>query len=104
MCFVGSRGCIQIFTGKVKNIKAMGPWINVLDPDFNLHLRESGVIEAWLVRKPTTDGDVTAVELFDAEGNQVAQMFGTRKPGQPENRQWRALAHGLVESLPAGWN
>ena len=34
----------------------------------------------------------------------VAQMFGTRKPGQPENRQWRALAHGLVENLPSGWN
>lgn len=104
MVFVGSAGCIQIHSGKVRKIVAMGPWINVLDPDFNLHLRESGVAEAWLVRKPTTDGDVTAVELFDAEGNQVAQMFGTRKPGQPENRQWRALAHGLVESLPAGWN
>ncbi|MDF3072957.1 MAG: hemin-degrading factor [Alphaproteobacteria bacterium] len=104
MVFVGSSGCIQIHSGRVRKIVPMGPWINVLDPDFNLHLRESGVAEAWLVRKPTTDGDVTAVELFDANGDQVAQLFGTRKPGQPENRQWRALAHGLVESLPAGWN
>jgi putative hemin transport protein len=104
MVFVGSTGCIQIHSGRVRKVVPMGPWINVLDPDFNLHLRESGVTEAWLVRKPTTDGDVTAVELFDANGDQVAQMFGTRKPGQPENRQWRALVHGLVESLPAGWN
>ncbi|MGE0154573.1 MAG: hemin-degrading factor [Reyranellaceae bacterium] len=104
MVFVGSSGCIQIHSGRVRKIVPMGQWINVLDPDFNLHLRESGVASVWLVRKPTTDGDVTAVELFDAEGNQIAQMFGTRKPGQPENRQWRALAHGLVESLPAGWN
>lgn len=104
MVFVGSPGCIQIHSGKVRKIVAMGPWINVLDPDFNLHLRESGVASAWLVRKPTADGDVTAVECFDAAGEQVAQFFGTRKPGQPENRQWRALAQGLVEQLPAGWN
>jgi putative hemin transport protein len=104
MVFVGSAGCIQIHSGRVRKIVAMGPWINVLDPDFNLHLRESGIASAWLVRKPTTDGDVTAVELFDAEGNQIVQFFGTRKPGQPENRQWRALAHGLVDKLPAGWN
>jgi hypothetical protein len=37
MCFVGNRGCIQIHTGPVKNIKIMGPWLNVMDPGFNLH-------------------------------------------------------------------
>ncbi len=104
MAFVGSSGCIQIHGGKVRKIVPTGPWINVLDPDFNLHLRESGVASAWLVRKPTSDGDVTSIELFDAEGEQIVQFFGKRKPGQAENRQWRALAHGLIDSLPAGWN
>lgn len=104
MVFVGSSGCVQIHSGKVRKIVPMEPWINVLDPDFNLHLRETSVASAWLVRKPTSDGDVTSIELFDAEGGLVAQFFGRRKPGHPENRQWRALAQGLVESLPAGWN
>lgn len=107
MVFVGSPGCIQIHSGRVRKIVAMGPWINVLDPDFNLHLRESGIASAWLVRKPTTDGDVTAVEVYDADGAQIVQFFGARKPGVPENRQWRALAQGLADSrnsrLGAGW-
>ena len=29
MCFVGNRGCIQIHSGPVTNIKPMGPWLNV---------------------------------------------------------------------------
>jgi putative hemin transport protein len=40
MVFVGSPGCIQIHSGPVKNIKVMNEWLNVLDPDFNLHVRE----------------------------------------------------------------
>ena len=39
MCFVGNRGCIQIHSGPITNIKPMGPWINVLDETFHLHLQ-----------------------------------------------------------------
>ncbi len=66
MIFVGNHGCIQIHTGPVRRLVPMGDWFNVLDPAFNLHLRTSGIAEAWLVRKPTEDGVVTAVEAFDA--------------------------------------
>jgi putative hemin transport protein len=95
MVFVGNRGCIQIHTGEVEKIVPYGEWINVLDPEFNLHLRESGVASAWLVRKPTRDGWVTSVELFDADGVNVVMFFGRRKPGQPEDENWRGLAEGL---------
>jgi putative hemin transport protein len=95
MVFVGNKGCIQIHTGPVQNIKPMGPWINVLDPAFNLHLRADLVTSAWLVRKPTDDGVVTSVELFDAEGGTIAMFFGARKPGKPELPAWRMLAEGL---------
>lgn len=95
MVFVGNKGCIQIHTGPVANIKPMGPWINVMDPAFNLHLRADLVTSAWLVRKPTDDGTVTSVELFDAEGGTVAMFFGARKPGKPELPAWRMLAEGL---------
>ncbi len=96
MCFVGNRGNIQIHTGPVKTIKRMGPWLNVLDPEFNLHLLESGVANAWLIRKPTEDGIVTSVELYDHAGETIAQFFGQRQEGNPENTVWRELA----ESLP----
>ncbi|MYZ49426.1 hemin-degrading factor [Propylenella binzhouense] len=96
MCFVGNRGCIQIHSGPVANIKPMGPWLNVLDPGFNLHLRHDLVAEVWSVRKPTKDGHITSVELYGADQGLIAQFFGVRHEGQPENPAWRHL----VASLP----
>lgn len=101
MCFVGNRGNIQIHTGPVKTIKRMGPWLNVLDPEFNLHLLESGVASAWLIRKPTEDGAVTSVELYDHQGETIAQFFGQRQEGNPENPVWRELAESLPTRVAA---
>jgi putative hemin transport protein len=91
MCFVGNPGCIQIHTGPVRNIKRMGPWFNVLDEGFNLHLRTDAVAETWVVRKPSRDGIVTSLEVFDASGFNFVQFFGERKPGRPELESWRAI-------------
>lgn len=101
MVFVGNRGCLQIHSGPVKAIKPMGPWINVMDPDFNLHLHQDRVASAWHVRKPTGDGDVNSVELLDADGQVLVRFFGARKPGVPELAAWRALAHGLEAASEA---
>lgn len=97
MVFVGNPGMIQIHSGPVQKVVVMGPWINVLDPGFNLHLREDHIAGAWLVRKPTTDGLVSSLELFDAEGRTIAMLFGERKPGQAERCDWRSLLDSLVE-------
>lgn len=101
MVFVGNKGCIQIHSGPVQRIQPMvthggADWINVLDAGFNLHLRRDLITHAWLVRKPTDDGVVTSVELFDATGEMVVMFFGARKPGQPELQSWR----DLVAQLP----
>lgn len=98
MVFVGSPGCIQIHTGPVKRVEPMEvngkTWLNVLDPGFNLHLREDLIDEAWVVEKPTADGVVTSLEAFDTRGELMAMFFGARKPGQPELGAWRdILAH-----------
>ncbi len=96
MVFVGNRGCIQIHTGPVRNVKPMGPWFNVLDPDFNLHLREDRIASAYVVRKPTMDGTVTSLELFDAEGEAIATLFGKRKPGEAERSEWQDFAETVA--------
>lgn len=102
MVFVGNPGCIQIHTGEVRNIRNMEAWANVMDPDFNLHLREDVVASAWVVKKPTADGTVTSIELYDAAGELIVQFFGKRKPGQPELQAWRDLVEGLFPSpVPA---
>jgi putative hemin transport protein len=95
MVFVGNPGIIQIHTGPVKNIVDHGPWINVLDPAFNLHLKEGAIVESWVVRKPTTDGIVTSLELFNERKELICTLFGERKPGKPELEGWRAIAAQL---------
>ena len=96
MVFVGNPGMIQIHTGPVRKVAVMGPWLNVLDPGFNLHLREDHIASAWVVHKPTSDGLVTSLELFDAQGETIAMLFGERKPGRAELCEWRDLIDGLV--------
>ena len=99
MVFVSSSGCIQIHSGPVKRIEPMvtptAQWINVLDAGFNLHLREDMIQNAWIVQKPTDDGVVTSVEIFDANGDLMAMFFGSRKPGVPELQAWRDIAARL---------
>lgn len=103
MVFIGSEGCIQIHTGEVTNIKRFGgEWINVLDDEFNMHLRDTSVVRAWVVRKPTYEGGViTSVELFDDKGKELVLFFGKRKPGQLEDPIWAALAESLPRVTPA---
>ncbi|MDZ4056938.1 MAG: ChuX/HutX family heme-like substrate-binding protein [Polynucleobacter sp.] len=96
MVFVGNPGVIQIHSGPIKKVVSMGAWINVMDPRFNLHLRMDCIAKAWVVRKPTVDGIVTSVELFDADGEAIAMFFGERKPGRPERDAWRELIQELI--------
>src|SRR5690606_22402954 len=81
---VGNRGAIGIHTGLVKKIVDHNEWLNVLDPDFNLHVREEDIAQTWIVRKPTEDGEVTSLECFDSSGELIVTLFGKRKPGIPE--------------------
>lgn len=83
---------------KVSTIKMMGPWLNVLDEAFNLHLRTDLVASTWLVTKPTKQrGPVTSLELFDARGRLACQFFGVRPAGGEEREDWRRIAHAAAE-------
>lgn len=106
MIFAGNRGNIQIHQGKIRTVRVLerghtGPerWLNILDPDFNMHLRQNDVATAWLVKKPTADGVVTSVELYDHKKEMVAQFFGLRKPGIPEREEWTNLVNSLLPAM-----
>lgn len=96
MVFVGSKGCIQIHTGPVNKLVEAGGWCNVLDPKFNLHLDEGGISHSWVTKKPSVDGIITAVEVFDKNNELIVTFFGKRKPGVPELTEWSEI----VDSLP----
>ena len=96
MVFVGNHGCIQIHSGPVQRLRRLGDWYNVLDPAFSLHLRETAISQLWRVRKPTADGIVSSLEAYDSDGELILQLFGERKPGQPEQAVWRELVESHV--------
>ena len=96
MIFVGNRGCVQIFTGAVEKVVPMKGWLNIFNPTFTLHLLEETIAESWVTRKPTADGHVTSLELFAADGTQIAQLYGQRTEGEPEQSQWRSQIDALT--------
>lgn len=96
MVFVGNPGVVEIHTGPVARLADTPGWLNVLDPGFNLHVRVEGLAAAWAVTKPTSDGPVHSLELYDANGDTVVQLFGKRKPGRPEIPAWTEHVAGLA--------
>lgn len=89
MIFVSNRACTQIFTGRIEKLMPMHNWLNIFNPAFTLLLQEQLIAESWITRKPTADGIVTSLELFAADGTQIAQLYGQRSEGQPEQTRWR---------------
>ena len=93
MCFVGNHGMIQIHSGPVANIQPMGPWLNIMDPTFHLHLRtdhspRSGPCAS---RRPMAMSPRS--KRSTPKGEMVIQFFGKRKEGFAE-RAGMARNHG----------
>ncbi|EJL94545.1 putative heme degradation protein [Herbaspirillum sp. CF444] len=98
MVFVSNPGMTQIFSGTVKTVKATGEWFNVLDPDFNLHLRQAGIDHGWVVKRPAKDGVITSVEFYDANGEQVVNFFSRRDRNKEESAMWRSIVASLARA------
>jgi len=101
MIFVGNRGCIQIHSGPLHTLKAMGPWQNVLDPGHDMHLRLDHIAEVWAVDKPTQRGPALSLEAFDAEGGLILQIFGIGKEGLDSRPAWRSIVDTLPDAQTA---
>ncbi|MCY0094958.1 hemin-degrading factor [Hoeflea ulvae] len=98
MVFVRNPGMLQIHSGPVHTIKQVGPWLNVMDIGFHLHLRTDRFSAIWLVRKPTRNGDIYSLEIFDPEGEQIIMFNGYRREG--ENTEVVAQWDEIVQALP----
>lgn len=94
MVFLGNEGVTQIYSGKIGKTMAAGGFFNVLDPDFNLHIRDTALRSGWIVKR----GGVTSVEFFDNDGTQVVSFFGVRERGKPQPQSWVDLADSLPKA------
>lgn len=94
MAFVGNGATTQIYSGKIGKVAASDGWFNVLDPAFNLHLRDSALRSGYVVRR----AGIVSVEFYDDRGELVVTFFGVRTPGQPQPQAWIDLAGGLPKA------
>jgi putative hemin transport protein len=91
MAFLGNGGVTQIYSGKIGKTAASGDWYNVLDPDFNLHIRSSALRAGYVVQR----AGVTSVEFFDQDGELVVTFFGVRERAKPQPQSWVDLTRRL---------
>ena len=101
MLFANNRGIVQIHTGILQKLLRTGPWLNVLDPDFNLHANTDQIAMVWLVRRPSIDGTITSLEVYNGNEELVLTLFGERKPSQSERQDWQALTGHLERTQGA---
>lgn len=96
LILVGNAGVTQAHQGPVDKVVVMGPWLNVLDPGFNLHLREDHIASAWIVLQSGMYGLFSSLVLLDSAGALIALFASANVAGKPETKAWAAL----IERLP----
>ena len=96
LILVGNAGATQAHQGPVDKVVVMGPWLNVLDPGFNLHLREDHIASAWIVVQSGMHGLFSSLVLLDQSGALVTLFAAAHVTAKPEAKGWAEL----VERLP----
>jgi putative hemin transport protein len=97
MAFLGNESVIQIYSGKISKVMETGGWFNVLDPEFNLHLRDSALRSGYVIKR----AGVTSVEFFDQNGDLVVSFFGVRERGKPQPQSWVDITAALPKANAA---
>lgn len=82
MVFVGNRGVVQIYIGAIHKVMHASGWLNILDPGFNLHARDTAFAASWVVTKQSADGPIRSLEVYDESGATIVQIFGKRSEGE----------------------
>lgn len=72
---VGNAGAVQVHTGPIEKLMITGPWFNVLDDGFNLHLKEDALAELRLAERRAGNTSVNTLELYDAAERHIAMIL-----------------------------
>ena len=65
----------------------------MLDPDFNLHLRDSALRASYVLQR----AGVTSVEFFDDRSELAVSFFGVRERRKPQPNCWTELTAALPQ-------
>lgn len=88
LLFGMNHGAVQSFSGVIKRLLRTGPWFNVLDTDFNLHLRTADIGEVWRILKPSADGLISSLSVLDTTGHEIMVMADQRGSKSRQSTAW----------------
>lgn len=92
---VRNQAAIQVHNGPIRNLMIAGPWLNVLDQDFNLHLNQTAIAGLRTVNLPYRGHNLQGLQLCNARGQTIASLFGQYDPAGGGSPLWNDLLAGL---------
>ncbi len=64
----------QQFSGKVKKLIDFGPWINIMDKNFNLHVLENKIIKSTLSQLISNENELWTISFIDINNYKVLEF------------------------------
>ncbi|AHF02351.1 hypothetical protein THIAE_08140 [Thiomicrospira aerophila AL3] len=95
---VANAGAIQTHRGLVNKLVTVGPWFNVLDPAFNMHLMETEVASIWLLTKGFDDDFAAHIECFDHQERLIISIAPCATERPADDQEWWNLINDLAYS------
>ncbi len=74
-CAAKSQGVEQVYKGEVSHVTQLDSLVTILGWNFSLQLKSRHIKSIWLVRIPTLDGVELALEIYNKQGRQMAQLI-----------------------------
>lgn len=90
-----SRAALQVHAGPVQNPRITGPWFNILDPRFNLHLNETAIDHLAIAELAFRHQRFSGLLLRDRAGRTVAAVCGEFDEDAGESPPWRDFLAAL---------
>ena len=98
---VRNFGCIQVYQGPIHNIRITGPWFNILDEHFSLHLNTEAM-SGFRVKTQSTDEKqvLKILEFVDANHQIIALMLLNADQETGSMNLWNDLINGFEITAP----
>ncbi|MCS6903955.1 MAG: ChuX/HutX family heme-like substrate-binding protein [Bacteroidia bacterium] len=74
---VKNTGCTQLFRGPIRNVFVKDDWLNVKDPEFNLHILKTQLESGYLVHVPLMHSYRFALVFFNKAGEIALEITST---------------------------
>ncbi|MBS3965273.1 MAG: hypothetical protein KGZ80_12440 [Methylomonas sp.] len=97
---VANPGALQLHRGPIHTLRITGPWFNVLDAGFNLHLNETAIARHDISDYTVDTTQRQAVVLRDHGGRTVMTLCDYSDDASHDSPFWQSLLATMAERVP----